>query len=215
MEKISILIADDHVLLRQAWTLVLNRDVRYKVIAQCSNGEDAVKQARELNPDIVILDINLPGISGVETAKQITACSPASKILAASQHIQLEYVRRMLAAGAKGYITKSSEMEELFTALSEIQEGRKYICIEIKSRLAEQLLCKQVDRERIINLTKREKEIIDYTRQGLSSKEMAGVMNITTKTVEVHRYNILKKFGLKNSPALINYIHINGMAMAG
>lgn len=208
-EKISILIAEDHNLIRQAWSFVLNADKRFKVVAQCSNGEDAVVKARLYNPQIIIMDINLPGITGVEAVKQIMRSSPGSKILAASQHEHQGYVSGMLAAGAKGYITKTSDIEEMFTAILEIHNGGKYICKEIKSKLAEQMLYNDEDETKQAKLSQREIAIIDLIRKGVSSKEMAESLNITKKTVEVHRYNILKKLNIKNSPALVNYINEN------
>lgn len=209
-EKISILIADDHTLIRQAWYIVLNNDSRFKVVAQCSSGEEAIEKAKQVNPDVIIMDINLPGISGFEATKRLTVSSPGSKILAASQHAQAAYVSSMLEAGARGYITKGSEIDEMCTAILEIHKGRKYICREIKNKLAEELLYggdKEDKKEK--KLSQREKVVVDFIRKGVSSKEMAESLHISKKTVEVHRYNILRKLNLKNSPALVNYINEN------
>ena len=208
-EKISILIAEDHTLVREAWSFMFNIDERFKVVAQCSNGEDAIEKTRLYNPQIIIMDINLPGISGLETVKQIMKYSPGSKILAASQHLHEGYVSGMLAAGAKGYITKTSDMEEMFIAIMEIYNGGTYVCKEIKNKLAEQMFYSNEDKAKQAKLSKREIAIVDLIRQGVSSKEMAQSLNIAKRTVEVHRYNILKKLNMKNSPALVNYINQN------
>jgi len=207
-EKITIMLADDHALIRQAWSFMLNADKRFKVIAQCSNGEEAIEKAGLHHPDIIIIDINMPGISGVEAVKEITKVSPQSRILAASQHVHQGYVSAMIAAGANGYITKTSEMEEMFTAILEIHDGGQYICREIKDKLATRFLYSE-EEEAEAKLSQREIVIIELIRKGVSSKQMAESLSISQKTVEVHRYNILKKLNLKNSPALVNFINEN------
>jgi DNA-binding NarL/FixJ family response regulator len=207
--KISILIADDHSLVRQAWCIILNTDERFNIVGQCSSGEDAIQQAMLLNPDIIVMDVNLPGISGVEAVKQIAVSSPGSKVLAASQHTQQVYVSGMLEAGAKGYLTKTSDIDEMITAILEIKKGGTYICNEIKNKLVDRLLFNDTAETKPKQISEREKTIIDLIRQGVSSKEMAASLNISVKTVEVHRYNILKKLNMKNSLALVNYINEN------
>src|ERR1700680_3583734 len=114
MKKITILITDDHTLLREIWSFILNSNPRFQVIAECSSGEEAVEKSRELRPNVVIMDINLPGMNGMEATKQIRKYSPGSKILAVSMHSLPAYVRNMIKAGASGYITKDSPWEEMF-----------------------------------------------------------------------------------------------------
>ncbi|MBL7749324.1 MAG: response regulator transcription factor [Chitinophagaceae bacterium] len=208
-EKITIMLADDHALIRQAWSFMLNADKRFKVIAQCSNGEEAIEKARLHHPDIIVIDINMPGITGVEAVKEIKKVSPRSRILAASQHVHQGYVSAMIAAGANGYLTKTSEMEEMFTAILEINDGGQYICREIKDKLATRFLYNEEEEAAEAKLSQREIVIIDLIRKGVSSKQMAESLCISQKTVEVHRYNILKKLNLKNSPALVNFINEN------
>lgn len=207
MEKITILIADDHTLVRETWSFILNTDARFTVIAESGNGEDAVEQARQLRPDIVIMDINLPGMNGIEATQQIRKYSPASRILGVSLHTQPTYARKMIQKGAMGYVTKNSSREEMFKAITEIQAGRRYICDEIKNILSEQVLSGEDQQGGLNALSRREFEIINYIKKGFSSKEIAESLDISVKTVEVHRYNILKKLNLKNSAALVNFIN--------
>ncbi len=205
MEKITILIAEDHTLIRETWNFILNSDPRFNVLAACGNGEDAVELARTLRPNVVTMDINLPGINGFEAAQQIRKFSPGSKILGVSMHSQPAYARKMIQAGAKGYVTKNSSYEELMTAISEIHNNRTYICNDIKDILAQQSF---EGRDSGLNsLSSREIEIIGYIKKGYSSKQIAEPLNISMKTIEVHRYNILKKLNLKNTAALVNYIN--------
>lgn len=207
MEKITILIADDHTLVRETWSFILNTDERFKVVAESGSGEDAVEMAKQLRPNIVIMDINLPGMNGIEATQLIRKYSPASRILGVSLHTQPTYARKMIQKGAMGYVTKNSSREEMFKAILEIQEGRRYICDEIKNILSEQVINGEDQQGGLNSLSQREIEIINFIKKGNSSKEIAEALDISVKTVEVHRYNILKKLNLKNSAALVNYIN--------
>lgn len=207
MEKITILIADDHTLVRETWSFILNTDERFNVIAECGSGEEAVELAKQLRPNIVIMDINLPGMNGIEATQQIRKYSPASRILGVSLHTQPTYARKMIQKGAMGYVTKNSSREEMFKAITEVQSGRRYICEEIKNILSEQVINGEDQQAGLNALSQREIEIINFIKKGFSSKEIAENLDISVKTVEVHRYNILKKLNLKNSAALVNYIN--------
>jgi DNA-binding NarL/FixJ family response regulator len=212
MEKITILITDDHLLLRESWSYILNADPRFKVVGECGNGEDAVEMARQLHPDIVMMDINLPGMNGMEAASIIRKNSPASKILCVSMHSQPAYARKMMKNGASGYVTKSSSKEEMINALLEVFQGRKYICDEVKNILSQQMMNEDEKNSGLNSLSSREIDIIGLVKKGQSSKEIAGQLGITVKTVEVHRYNILKKLKLKNAASLVNYINNSQLA---
>jgi DNA-binding NarL/FixJ family response regulator len=209
MEKINILVVDDHTLIRETWSFILNTDPRFSVVAESSSGEEAVEVANKLRPNIVIMDINLPGMNGIEATQLIRKYSPGSKILGVSLHTQPTYARKMIQNGAMGYVTKNSSREEMFKALMEIHNGRKYICDEIKNILSEQVINGEDAQTGLNALSQREIEIIAYIKKGFSSKEIADALHISVKTVEVHRYNILKKLNLKNAASLVNYINRN------
>jgi DNA-binding NarL/FixJ family response regulator len=207
MDKITILIADDHTLVRETWSFILNTDERFQVVAESGSGEEAVEMAKQLRPDVVIMDINLPGMNGIEATQLIRKFSPASRILGVSLHTQPTYARKMIQKGAMGYVTKNSSREEMFKAIIEIQAGRRYICEEIKNILSEQVIGGDEPQNGLNALSQREIEIINFIKKGFSSKEIAESLEISVKTVEVHRYNILKKLNLKNAAALVNYIN--------
>jgi DNA-binding NarL/FixJ family response regulator len=213
MKKISILIADDHTLVRETWTFIFNNDPRFDVIAECGTGEEAVEKSKQLRPDIVIMDINLPGINGIEATEQIRKYSPSTKILGVSLHTQPTYARKMIQKGAMGYVTKNSSREEMYKALTEIFNGRKYICEEIKNILSEQVISGSEKESGLNSLSQREIEIITLIKKGYSSKEIADTLNISVKTVEVHRYNILKKLDLKNTASLVNFINNSNLEL--
>jgi DNA-binding NarL/FixJ family response regulator len=210
MSKITILIADDHKLIRETWSFILSKDPRFEVIADCGNAELAVEVAKMHRPDIVLMDINMTPISGFEATEMIRKFSPNSKVIGVSLHSQPAYAKKMLQLGAMGYVTKNSSREEMMKAIVEVHSGKKYICEEIKTIISEQLMDENADTPSINNLTEREIEIINYIREGMSSKEMAARLNISIKTVEVHRHNILKKLKLKNAASLVNFINSSG-----
>jgi len=207
MKKITILITEDHMLIRQTWNFLLNSDPRLQVIADCGSGEEAVELAGKLRPDVVLMDINLPGLNGIDATPLIRKFSPGSKVLGVSLHSQPAYARKMMQQGAMGYITKNSSGEEMIKAIIEVHSNRKYICEEIKSILSEQMVNGDSAADGLNSLSKREIDIIGYIKQGLSSREIADTISISVKTVEVHRYNILKKLKMKNVAALVNYIN--------
>ncbi|MBC7901775.1 MAG: response regulator transcription factor [Gemmatimonadaceae bacterium] len=209
MEKINILIADDHKLIRETWTYILNSDPRFQVVAECGDSEEAVEVAKQKRPHIVLMDINMSPISGFEATERIRKVSPGTKIIGVSMHSQPAYAKKMLQVGAKGYVTKNSSREEMFKAIMEVHRGNKYVCDEIKTILSEQLLDENQDTPSINTLTEREIQIINHIREGMSSKEIASKLDISLKTVEVHRHNILKKLKLKNSASLVNFINSN------
>ena len=206
MEPISILIADDHKLIRDTWSFILNNDTRFKVVAECSNGEEAIEQARNKRPQIVLMDINMSPVSGLEATKQIRKVSPGSKVIGVSMHSQPAYAKKMLQIGAKGYVTKNSSRDEMFKAILEVYKGNRYICDEVKNILSEQIM-DDGPSQGINALSERELQIVKLIKEGFSSKEISAQLNISLKTVEVHRHNILKKLNLKNSAALVNYIN--------
>lgn len=208
MKKITILIVDDHALIREAWSLILNEDPLFGVVAECGTAEIAIELVKELQPDIVLLDINLPGMNGLQAIPFIRKFSPSTRIIGISVHTQPSYARQMMKEGAAGYITKNSSTEELFHALKEIQAGRKYICKEIRDILAEQVICGQ-GAKGINDLSIREMEVVGLLKKGFSSKEIADTLFLSVKTVEIHRYNVLKKLNLRNTAALINFVNQN------
>lgn len=208
-KKITILIVDDHQLIRETWAFILNRDPRFTVIAQCSNAGDAIKLAIELKPQIVILDINMSPITGIEAAADIRKHAPCSKIIGVTMHSQVSFVKKLLKLGATGYVTKNSPHRELIDAIIKVSEGRRYICSEVKNNLVEQTF--ELKNTGIDALTSREVEVIKHVTKGLSSKEISFEMNISWKTVEVHRHHILRKLNIRNSSALVNYINSSQM----
>lgn len=212
MSKITILLVDDHRLIRDSWSFILNSDTRFEVVAETSSGEDAIELAKSKKPDIVLMDVNMSPVNGFDATKQIRKFSPGSKVIGVSMHSMPAYAKRMLQLGAMGYVTKNSHKDEMITAILEVHDGRKYICDEVKNILAQQELDESSPASMDMNnLSRRELDIIQLIKEGLSSKEIALQLDISLKTVEVHRYNILKKLNLRNTAALVNFINAQGL----
>jgi two-component system invasion response regulator UvrY len=207
MKKVSIMIVDDHTLIRETWSFLLGKNENFDVVAECGEGERAIELARDKRPDVVLLDINMAPMSGFEVLKMIRKYSPGSKIIGVSMHSQPAYAKKMLRLGAKGYVTKNSPRQEMLEAISEVSNNQVYICQEVKNILSEQMLNGDQTNPDINNLSDREMQIVRALKEGLSSKEIASDLNISLKTVEVHRHNILKKLKLKNTVSLINFIN--------
>lgn len=212
MEKITILLVDDHKLIRDSWSFILNSDSRFIVVGETSSGEEAIEIAKEKRPKIILMDVNMSPINGFDATKQIHKISPDSRVIAVSMHTMPAYAKRMLQLGAMGYVTKNSSKEEMIKAIVEVSNGKKYICEEVKAILADQELEENSEKGGDMNnLSRRELDIIKLIKEGLSSKEIALQLDISLKTVEVHRYNVLKKLKLKNTAALVNYINAKGL----
>jgi two-component system invasion response regulator UvrY len=207
MKKVSIMIVDDHTLIRETWSFLLGKNENFDVVAECGDGERAIELARDKRPDVVLLDINMAPMSGFDVLKMIRKYSPGSKIIGVSMHSQPAYAKKMLRLGAKGYVTKNSPRQEMLEAISEVSNNHVYICQEVKNILSDQLLNQDQVNPDINNLSDREMQIVRALKEGLSSKEIASELNISLKTVEVHRHNILKKLKLKNTVSLINFIN--------
>ncbi len=211
MDKITILLVDDHKLIRESWSFILNSDPRFKVIGETSNADEAVEIARDKKPSIVLMDINMSPVNGFEATRMVRKFSPGAKIIGISMHSMPAYARRMLQMGAMGYVTKNSSKDELLTAITEVNSGKKYVCEEVKNILAQQELVEEGVTPDMNVLSRREIDVVQLIKEGLSSKEIAIRLDITLKTVEVHRYNILKKLNLKNTAALVNFINAQGL----
>lgn len=207
MAKITLVITDDHRMLRETWAFLLNNDPGFDVIALAGTGEEAITLVQQFHPDIVLMDINLPGIGGIEATEVIRSVSPATKVIGVSMHIQPSYAYKMIEYGASGYVTKSSSIKEMCEAIVEVHHDRRYICQAVKDALCHLTISGNVEKPSLHAMSKRKLEIIEFVRKGYSSREIAGHLKLTLKTIEAHRYQILKKLNLRNSAALVNYIN--------
>jgi DNA-binding NarL/FixJ family response regulator len=206
-EQITVLITDDHALVRQCWSIVLNESKQFRVVAECSNAEDAIKKAGEMKPEIIMMDINLPDMDGIEATRVIKEFLPDVKILGVSLHAQPAYAAKIIKAGAMGYITKNSTVEEMFQAINEILSGKKFICREVVEMISENFVNGRDHGALLNTLTKRESDIVSLIHKGYSSRQIAETLFMSIRTVSAHRYNIFQKLKIKKTVSLINLVN--------
>ena len=207
MKKITLVIIEDHKLIRELWETMFADNSEIQITGASATMDEGIEMIKIKKPDIVFLDINLAQGSGMDAMPLILEFSPGTRIIVVSMHNQPAYAKKMLQLGAKAYVTKNSTHAELLKAIKEVMHGKVYVCEEIKNILSDQVMNIESDGRNKSELSFREIGIIKLIKEGLTSKEISLRLNITARTVEVHRYNILKKLKLKNTPSLINYIN--------
>ena len=204
-KKIKLFLVDDHRMVIDMWESMLAADPKFEIVGTSLDAEKALEEIKIQLPNVVLLDITLPGISGIELAKSLREKVPTVKILGVSMHTNIILIKQMLMSGASGYVSKTSSFDEMKTAILSINEGQRYICRDIKDYITNQVISEnQIDPAyRINQLTKRELEIVNMIKDGHSSREISEKLFISKRTVEVHRYNIFKKLDVNNITSLI------------
>ena len=205
-KKIKIVIADDHLLIAETWATLINMDPDFEVVKVFDNTQTLVEEISDIKPDIAILDININPFSGIEATKMIRRLAPGTKIIGVSMHNQPSFAKKMMRNGAMGYVTKSSNKNEMYEAIRSVMRGEKFICAEIQRNITNQVLMDDDD-NKLSRLTEREIEIIKLIKNGSTNKEIAEKLFLSPRTVETHRARILKKLDLKNSLSLVKYIN--------
>ena len=209
-----VLLADDHRLMRSGLRLVSERDTRMEVVGEADDGRQAVAMADSLLPDMIVMDIGMPNLNGIEAARQITGKHPEIAIVMLSMHSDEGYVLRALKAGARAYLLKDSAEEDLTKAIEAVRDGKSFFSPAVSKVLLEDYVRKlqRAGAEDSYDLLSgREREVLQLVAEGKSSKEIAGVLNLSTYTVETHRSNIMQKLNLKGIPELILYAVRKGL----
>ncbi|MEX1241449.1 MAG: response regulator transcription factor [Cyclobacteriaceae bacterium] len=210
MSKINIVLADDHVLVRKGIKSMLESDTDIKVVGEASNGMEALEAAKALKPDILVLDIRMPEMTGLEAAALLHEYAPATRAVILSMHDSEDYVVQALQAGAYGYLLKDTDKEEFVKALHQVHGGHKYFSGAVSHILANQLLNarpymnSRAPVEDVYHLTKREKQILRMVIDGKHNKEIADSLGKSLRTIETHRFNIMKKLGVNNAIDMVN-----------
>jgi DNA-binding NarL/FixJ family response regulator len=206
--EIRILLADDHNVMRAGLKLLLERHPGFRVVGEASDGYEAVETAIACKPDVVVLDIAMPRLSGIEAAKRITTQLPQTAIIILSMHSDEGYVLRALKAGAKGYLLKDSAESDLIKAIEVLNKGKAFFSPEISKVLAEDYV-REINvrgaEDRYDLLTPREREILQLLIEGRSNKDIASLLNLSLYTVETHRKNLQSKLNIHGFPELILY----------
>ena len=203
MKSLRILLADDHELLRQGLRTLIEHQSGWQVCGEATTGREAVAKARELKPDIVVMDFTMPELNGMEATRQIRAALPRTQVLILTMHESEELVREVLAAGARGYVLKSDAGRVLVDALKALADQKPYFTSRISALVLEGYL-NPITREHPA-LTPREREIVQLVAEGRSTKELADRLGITPKTAETHRTNIMRKLNLHSVSEVVRY----------
>lgn len=208
MAKIRILLTDDHTLFRQGVKTLLAAEPDIEVIGEAANAGEAVAKAAETRPDMVLLDIGMPGLSSFEAARQIRKSRPDTKIMFLTMYDDEDYLSECMQVGAGGYVLKDSPADQLISAIREVYRGGSYLSPRMLSLLVNDFRM-QVRSEprasRFGSLTKREREILKLLAEGSSVKEIASSLDLSVKTVEAHKFNLMRKLDLHNKAQLVQY----------
>ncbi|MCD4746246.1 MAG: response regulator transcription factor [Bacteroidales bacterium] len=213
MKKIKILIADDHQLIIDGIKSLINNVPQFDLIAEANNGKEAVKIAKLINPDIVLMDIDMPIMNGIEATEKIKSFNPEIKIIILSMHNEKGLVKKLIRLGADGYLLKNSDQNELIEAISKVASGQQYFSPEVTMSLLnkETEIKSSFKANSIISdLTDREIEILKLIAQGYSNKEIGEKLFISHRTVDTHRTNLMKKINVSNIAGIIRFAIKNG-----
>ncbi len=202
---IKILIADDHQLFREGLKTLLSNSEEIEVISQAENGRDAIDKAKIQNPDIIIMDIGMPIISGIEATGILRKEMPEVKVIALSMHSEKHFIKGMLDAGAYGYLFKNCAFDELISSIKSVYNGKKYLSHKITEVLIDEYIGKPSIEGKDSGLSDREIEILKLIAEGLSSRDIADKLFVSVKTVGTHKKNILDKLNLNSTADLVKY----------
>lgn len=205
---IRILLADDHTVVRDGLRALPEKQPDMTVVAEASDGRDSIRLAEEQSPDVVVMDIGMPSLNGIEATRRILAANPRTAVVMLSMHQDESYVLRSLKAGAKGYLLKDSLRGDVIDAIRAVAQGRSFLTRKVRRMLQEDYVRQMESRgldDSYDLLTDREREVLQMVAEGKSNKEVAGLLNISPTTVETHRAHILQKLGIHSVPELILY----------
>jgi DNA-binding NarL/FixJ family response regulator len=214
---VRILVADDHEIVRQGLRALLEAQAGWQIVGEAVDGREAVEKAKRLRPDIVVLDVSMPNLNGLEATRQIRKALPSTEVLILTMHDSEPLVREVLEAGARGYVLKSDAGRELMTALQTVHEHRPYLTSRVSEIVLDGFLRSGGGSDspapppRSVRLSPREREIAQLLAEGKSNKEVASTLDISVKTAETHRTNLMRKLDLHSISELVRYAIRNKM----
>ena len=211
--KIKILLVDDHPFIREGVRACLLKYDQFEVVGEASSGKEAIDKARELSPDIIVMDIMMPEMDGLEATKCLREACPQAKVLILTVHDKKEFVREMIQSGARGYIRKSIATFELVSAIERIHRGETCFMPEVAQAFFDDYVLNGGKLEESIpkRLSEREREVLGLIVEGLANKEMAGRMQLSVRTVEKHRQRIMKKLDIHKATELVRFAITRGV----
>lgn len=207
---IKILVADDHQVVRAGLRFLFEKQQDMEVVGEAENGRATVRLAENLAPDVIIMDISMPDLNGIDATRQILAQNAGIRVIALSMHSDRRFVERMLGAGAAGYTLKNRPFEELVNAVRTVAAGQTYLCPEVASIVVKEYVSNTAADDASV-LSAREREVLQLVAEGRSTKDIASRLNVSGKTIETHRQNIMKKLEIKNMADLVKYAIREGL----
>ncbi|AHM60159.1 two component transcriptional regulator, LuxR family protein [Flammeovirgaceae bacterium 311] len=205
-KEVRIIVADDHRMVRKAWELLLGGRDEYRVVGQAANGAEVLQVLQETRADVVLMDLDMPVMNGIEATDRIRNCYPWIKVIALTMQKESAYIKRFFAAGASGFLTKNASEDELLDAVQQVLAGHRYLSREVSDVLSSSLLTPATDdsSHRLGGLSEREVEIVKLIASGYTTSQIADKLCVSIKTVESHRRNIFKKLDVKNVAQMIS-----------
>jgi len=213
MPKLRVFLADDHVVLLDGLKMLINSQSDMEVVGQAGGGREAVRRVKDCQPDVVVIDVSMPDLGGAEATEQILKVRPQVRVLALTRHSDQGYLRRLLSAGATGYVLKKTAADELISAIRIVASGRTYIDPTLAGTFMENLLGRatSAQTERPLGeLTEREEEVLRLIAWGLSNKEIASQLGVSVKTVEFHKARSAEKLRLRSRTDILRYALAQG-----
>mgnify|MGYP006303808289 CR=1 FL=1 len=210
---ISILLVDDHEIMRSGLRSLLSENKEFEIIAEASDGLESLNKAKQLHPDVIIMDISMPGMNGMEATRQILEEMPEIKIIALSVHSDKQFIAGMLKAGANAYLLKDCAVDELEKAITAVIQGDTYLSEKITGTVVQYLrdVLNSQKNSAFDILTEREREVLQLIAEGQTTKQIAGRLYVSVKTIKTHRQNILYKLKIYNIPHLVKYAIREGL----
>ena len=204
-KKLRVLLADDHAVVREGLRALLNSDPRFEIVGDASDGLLTIAAVERLAPDVVVLDVSMPGMNGVQVARRLKELHPEVKTIALTVHEEGGYLRSLMDAGASGYVLKRSASSELLRAIETVAEGGIHLDSAIASQLVNRLGQRRATSLPTAALSEREQEVMRYVAHGYSNKEIATKLDVSVKTIETYRYRASEKLGLSSRAELVRY----------
>ncbi len=211
--SVRIILADDHKIMREGLRALLAKQKEIEVIAEADSGRGVIELCSQLHPDVVVIDISMPDLNGIDAARQITREAPDIKVIALSMHSDKKYVKEMLAAGASGYLLKDAAFEELGMAIATVLKNKTYLSPQITDTVVKDYVNENVPQNSIAStaLSAREREVLQLIAEGKSTRDIAAKLYVSVKTVETHRKQIMDKLGLNSIAELTKYAIREGL----
>jgi len=218
MGKIRIFLAEDHTIVRKGIRTLLESEENIEVVGEAADGREVLKKIEGLNPDVVLMDISMPQLNGLEATRQLKKAMPDVKVLVLTVHLNEEYIYHALRAGASGYLVKHVDVTELITAVNAVYRGESYLSPSVSRKVIDEYIRKaeeNMGEDSLDYLTSREREVLQLIAEGHTNKEIGDLLSISVKTVEAHRANLMGKLDLHSTAELTRYAIRKGVIASG